>query len=149
MDRATLVDYRIEDGKILLNRLIDDGLRVLVAFWQYSNDDERWGLYVVTDSMITNGIKKSYMLVVLALKGLPGLRIDLAEVTLLEPERPLAAAMIDFINLFPIGYDAWFEKMTMNGVYVELAYVYPVPTTTRPGEFGSARVETPIGTMRW
>ena len=49
MDRAELVAYRIDDGKKLLNRLIDDGLDISAAFWLYNNDDERWGLYVATD----------------------------------------------------------------------------------------------------
>src|SRR5579863_4012187 len=97
----------------LLNRLIGDGLDVSVAFWMYSNEDERWGLYVASESMNSWGIKKSYTTVVLALKSKPALRIDLSEVTLLEPERPLAAAVLDVIHFLPAGHDVWIEAATV------------------------------------
>jgi hypothetical protein len=128
VDRAAVVAYRIDDGRRLLDRLIRDGLEVSAAFWMYTNDNERWGLYIATESVITIGIKNSYMIVVLAQKSMPELRIDSFEVTLLEPTRPLAAAMIDRLSAVPAGSDAWIEKVQLNGVYVEIAYVYPITT---------------------
>jgi hypothetical protein len=141
VDRAALVSYRIDDGRKLLNRLLDDGLEVSAAFWMYTTDNESWGLYIASPSMESIGIKASYMILARAMKELPGLRIDSFEVTLLEPTRPLAAAIIDYITTLPAESDAWIERTTCNGVYVEIAYIYPGPTVSGLGVPGPGSIE--------
>ena len=149
MDRTALVTMRIEDGRRLINQLIEDGLMVFVAFWSYLRDVEKWRLYIVTDSLHTRGIKTSYLMVVDAVEKLSGLRIELDEITLLEPERPVAAGIAEYAGLGSPDYDAWFEKVFINGKYIDLAYAYPIPTTTTPTIPGSWRVHSPVGTLRF
>jgi hypothetical protein len=139
-----VVAYRIDDGRKLLNRLLVDGLEVSTAFWMYTNDDEKWKLYIVSASLNSIGIKNSYLTVVNTLKSMPELRIDLLEVTLLEPTRPLAAAVVDYMSLLSPGWDLWLEKATLNGIYVEIAYVYPVPAM---GATGSRMIAPPLQTV--
>ena len=118
-----------------------DGLEISAAFWMYTNDDERWRLYIATESVNSIGIKNSYMMVVFAQKNMPELRIDSFEVTLLEPNRPLAAAMIDRLSRVPAGSDAWIEKVRLNDVYVELAYLYPILTVKSSAVSTSGAIE--------
>ena len=141
MDRADVVAYRMDDGRKLLDRLMQDGLEVSAAFWMYTNDIERWRLYIASESVNKIGLHASYMIVVLAQKAMPELRIDSFEVSLLNPKRPLAAAMIRRRARIKSFWDCWGEGVQLNGVYVEMAYLYPIPTADNPDVAASGPIE--------
>ncbi len=134
MDQAILVIYRLADGQKLIEQLVRDGLEIMAAFWLYTNDNERWTLNLICKGVDKEGPRNGYGAVIRAFDQLPDLRLDpVFDVTLLGPSQPLARGVLAHLKRHPGEHARRVEQTTLNGVYVESAFLYP-PELLRPAE---------------
>ncbi len=143
MDRALLVAYRIGDGRILLDQIRREGLDYLCAFWLFTNDNQKWELNIVSQEVITKGLKDCYWPVIRAVKALPDLRIESSEVTLLEPRRPIAREAVRQLARYPSEKGMWVESTMFGRTYVESMYIYPQTPSNQPAQ-AAAESRSPI-----
>ncbi len=125
MDTELLVDDRIEEGRLLVERLIADGFDVSVAFWAKATEEGFWQFFIAS-SFFKNAEKPSnvYTAVYWALQAV-GCRSDL---TLLNDKEPIAQAAIELRDRLPARISTRYHVRRLGGLSVNEVYVYPKVT---------------------
>ncbi|MCK5270902.1 MAG: hypothetical protein KAJ46_08960 [Sedimentisphaerales bacterium] len=125
MVNISLVEKAIQDGRRLLSALDDKQINVRAAFWIYDSESEKWRLTLAMPMVDKKGPKESYREVqtVLSDPSAEKLDISLRDVTVVSPENELVKLLRFAIHFEGTG-GIVFEGNTINGIYIEKAYIY-------------------------
>jgi hypothetical protein len=129
MDQATLVEVQIQDGKRLIDRLLEEAVPVTVAAWIKEGDGGMWYLYLATPLVTEEeGKKPAYGRVNEVIRRMPApFWVDSFDIKVISPKHRIAQAIAD-VN----RRQAWSSALRSGlagglggGVSIESAYVYP------------------------
>ena len=125
MVNISLVEKAIQDGRRLLSALDKKQINVMAAFWIYDSESEKWRLTLAMQIVDEKGPKESYREVqmVLSAPSAEKLNLSLRDVTVVSPESELVKLLRSAIHLEGTG-GIVFEGNTINGTYIEKAYIY-------------------------
>lgn len=125
MDKASLVEEQIDDGKKLVEAL--DGAKVAVraAMWFYYPEPNDWRLIIATPFLDDVGPMKTYELIQNVIeKSLPDLSIKLRNIFLVSPQNKLIKLMKAAIGTGKGISGIRFTGNVINNVLIEDAYIY-------------------------
>ncbi len=128
MAAAPLVDRDIKDGETLVRRLDRDRFPVTAAFWYYEAEDERWTLIIASSIVREHGPREAYRKLIQSIKRIKksDYALDSVRVELVKEEDHLPNLLRRAIKT---GHDIAgirFTKNTINGFFIEDAYIYRV-----------------------
>src|SRR4051812_6768895 len=95
MDQTPLVEMLVEDGKRLIDRLVEEGVGVTAACWLANVEEGKWFLYLATPLVDDDGAtREAYRRVHSVLRGIPRpFWIDPFDVKVVSPKDPIALAV--------------------------------------------------------
>lgn len=127
MDKYTLVEKDIEDGKILIRALDEAGFNVRAALWYYFGESEVWRLVIASPVYDKEGPKKAYHQVRSVIKKIEkqrqGFGIFLTNTTVRSPEDEL----IKSIKSIPTDLEMSgkrFRHSLIDRTYVDDVHIY-------------------------
>jgi hypothetical protein len=127
MDTVPLVENQLEGGRVLLDRLAQEGVIVRAACWVKPVDEDRWSLYIATPSLDEKGPLGAYAQII---KLLGDLRYDWTtssnDVSLVSAKHPLVEDALDLLRRFPHRAPIRSPRSLLGGIPVEEVYVYPL-----------------------
>ncbi|MBI1916221.1 MAG: hypothetical protein HYS12_16025 [Planctomycetes bacterium] len=100
MDQIPLVNEQIEDGKRLLERLVQEGVTVSAACWLKESEPSRWEFYIVSSLVgARNDKRPSYRRVRTLIQQMPQpFWVDFFDVRLERPGSPISKALQERIR---------------------------------------------------
>ncbi|WP_162417795.1 hypothetical protein [Cyclobacterium roseum] len=127
MDKKTLVNIDIEEGKKVLEALDDSNLSISSAFWFFLDDIEEWRLFFVAPDFDLVGPKKLYSKVQKILQDHKNeINIPLEAISLISPKDQLIGILKMAITTGPGISGIRFSGNVINGVLIKDAYIYRV-----------------------
>ncbi len=131
MGTETLVDNQIEDGRKLLNLLVERGFEVTVAGWARRLDDGIWNLYVATKRVDDDGLFAAYMEFNRIFRLTSDAWVSDSDITLIGKESPIAKDLAELAR----KYTGWVAirsyRLKLGPMAVDAVYVYPPPISLR------------------
>jgi hypothetical protein len=127
MDQGSLVEMQIEDGKRLIDRLVEEGIPVAAAGWLKEAEDGQWFLYIASPLVDEEGATKAaYRRVNAVIRQMPQpFWIHPLEIKLVEPGSPIARAMRELNARIPGPSPIRYGGAQIGGMSIEGAYIYP------------------------
>jgi hypothetical protein len=129
MAAATLVgtdlDLDLEEGRTLLDRLLADGLPIAAALWNRDPVAEEWRLLFASPRVDEIGPRRVYRQIQKWLGRLKLTHVALGNVVVLTARDPLVMALRSIMRVPPGGV-SHLRSNTVNGIYIDDAYVYLV-----------------------
>jgi hypothetical protein len=129
MDTVALVEYQIDDGQRLLDRLDEKGIVVRAACWVKPVQEDRWSLYIATPSVDENGTLQAYRQLNGVLRSLGDDWVSSSEVVLVGEKHPLVPDALDILRRFPHRRPIQSPRSLLGGIPVEDVFVYPTGKT--------------------
>lgn len=124
MDKKTLVDNDIENGKKLLMKLDADSIPVNAAFWLLQSDSSQWKLVIASSIYDEKGPNVAYQKVLTAL-NFTDIKIDLTNMSVVSSKDQLVTLLRTAISTPPSAIEGIrFSQNVINGIYMEDAYIY-------------------------
>ena|SRR5271157_2372219 len=123
MDKTTLVDKYITDGKILIKALESGDFAVDTAMWFYSEESDEWQLLIATPIVEENGPKEAYRQIQAILADLPSFSISLRDISVLSPSNSLISTIKSAVRH---SRDIILKGAVINGTLINDAYIYCV-----------------------
>ena len=135
MDTALLVDKQINDGRALIDNLLQSGFDVSAAFWLMPTDEGEWRYYVISPVVDAHDSGVAYARMRGPVRAMPQpYSIDPMRIRVIGTTDPLAKDVLDIlhnrtaIGLSPLSWrGSWLGNMSIDG-----AYLYPLPTVNVP-----------------
>ena len=132
MDKTALVDRYVEDGRRLVEALDRHNFPVTAAFWFYMPDSDEWRLLIASPVAEEKGPKGAYEDVQSVLSELnPPLEMALSDVSAISPTHELVRLLGQAIVTGPGISGIRFTRNTVNGVFIEDAYIYRLSLPVR------------------
>jgi hypothetical protein len=133
MDTCTLVESLIKGGQKLIEELRQRGFDVAAAFWLRASENGKWYFYIVSPVVDAEGAVNAYRRLHPLVWAMPQpFSIDPLEIKLIGPKNPIAQDVLR-IQSRPTaarGYSIGWPGKMLGNVYVDEAYLYPLPATT-------------------
>jgi hypothetical protein len=129
MDTVPLVEYKIDAGQRLLDRLGEEGFVVRAACWVKPSDRDRWSLYIATPEVKERVTLQAYRRLTPVMRSLGDDWITSSDVVVVGEEHPLAQYALDVLRRFPHRKPIPSPRPLLGGISVEEVYVYPVGKT--------------------
>jgi hypothetical protein len=126
VDKTTLVEADIEAGAKLIRALDAANFPLSAALWLYLPEEEDWRLILATPLVREKGPRAAYELVQKVLMELPNLPLSLDQISLVDPNDRTVSLLRLAISTGPGIAGVRFSRNTINGVYIEDAYLYRV-----------------------
>lgn len=119
MAQTTLVTEPSRTSLELAAYLDDHGVPLAGAFWMLDEDSEIWYLYVASDVVSKQGIRRAYEVILEALDTL-GSDIPLAQIKAITPRNPL---MVNLRTAMTVPPWSWvvFRNSSANGTFIKAA----------------------------
>jgi hypothetical protein len=135
MDTVTMVDDLLEDGSVLLIRVIKDGFKVTGACWISTVDDGRWILYISSPKVDEDGPLLSYRKVLQSLRSIGETSITSSNIVLIGNSHPIAMG-IRGVKLAPYAVKkvSRVSPPLLGGAIVQDAFIYHPDMFTEPEE---------------
>lgn len=115
----------IADGKALIQKLDDQGLKIESAFWFFFPDISNWKLVFGTPEVVKNGPKSVYKEIQKALSKLDlKSKILLDDISILKPNAPLSNLLKFAVRTGPGISQIRFSNNIINGQKIEDALIY-------------------------
>jgi hypothetical protein len=130
MDPVPLVEYKIDAGRRLLDRLAEQGVVVRAACWVKPFDRDRWSLYLATPSVQKGDKLPAYRQVTEALRSLGDEWVTSTDVVVVGEEHALVQAARDLLRRFPHNTPIQSPRALLGDIPAEEVYVYPLGKTT-------------------
>lgn len=126
--KASLTQDMIRAGEDLLRRLDKADVGVSDALWLYVPEVSAWQLLIASRRVRTEGPKKLYKKIQTILGNMPkdAPRISLRDVSVAHEKIPLLSLLRIVIRTGPGINGVRFTGNTINGVFIEDAYIYRV-----------------------
>ena len=125
MDTITLVDELIDDGRKLIDRLIQENIPVIMACWVKPVEDDRWSLYIATPLLDEKGAARAYREVYRVLRSLGNLWVTDSDIKLVGQDDPITRDVIDIKKRFSVNLPTRSRRPQLGNVAVEETYIYP------------------------
>ena len=132
MAKAALVEMQIKEGPTLLERLHHEGIAVTAAGWVKESESGDWYLYLATPLVGEDGgTRSAYGRVNAVIRKMEdeGFRMDPFDKKVIGPNDPIARDMAAHRQARPGGPPTLFRGSRLGALYVEEAYIYPLPPT--------------------
>jgi hypothetical protein len=84
MDNLAMVEQQIEDGEVFLDRLTEEGIKVINSAWVKPTEKDRWALFIVMPLVDKEGPILAYRDVYRVLRMTENLAIMDSDVKLLS-----------------------------------------------------------------
>ena len=89
MDTITLVDELIDDGRRLIDRLVQENIPVVMASWVKPVEEDRWSLYIATPLLDEKGATRAYREVYRVLRSLGNPWVTDSDISLVGQDDPI------------------------------------------------------------
>ncbi len=132
MDTVALVEYQIDEGQKLLDRLVEKGVPVRAACWLKPVDEDRWSLYLATPILDQLGELAAYGEVLPVLRSLGDVWISSSDLMLVGEKNPLVQDAHAILRRFPHNKPIRSPRSLVGGRAVEEVYVYSLGKTQVP-----------------
>jgi hypothetical protein len=127
MAAELLVGYRIDDGKRIVDQLIDDGFEVTVALWVKVDAEGPWHLYIASPAVKAEKPGESYPALYLSMSKIPDLSIEISAIKLINNTNPIARGAIELSDRQPARIPTHYVGPRLGNLVIEEAYIYPPP----------------------
>lgn len=125
MDKATLVEKDIKDGKSLIEALDRSEFLLSGALWFYFSKAEEWRLLLVTPSVDSIGPRQSYKVIQSVIEDFPpSFGISIINISVRSPKDILIQLLRTAIRTGPEISEIRFSRNTINNVFIEDALIY-------------------------
>ncbi len=125
MAEEPLVESKIEKGRRVVEHLERSGFEVESALWFYVSASHKWSLYLVTPTVDKTGSKTVYSrLQRLLVDVLPQSELSLSDISLLSPHSELIQRLRKAVRTGPGISGVRISRSTIDGVFIQDAYVY-------------------------
>ncbi len=124
MVKEALTNEMILDGADLTGHLDSLKLTVHASLWFYLSELNSWRLLIVSPEVKKSGPKAVYKKVQKALKNMGDTSISLSDIEVLETTHSIISILSIMINTNMDISGIRFSKNTINGHFIEDAYVY-------------------------
>jgi hypothetical protein len=136
MDKETVVSQQIDQGKLLIVVLAQNGFDVQVAFWAKPTDEGKWFLYLASWTVDDKGPAAAYRFVHKILREksvwidpleirVIGLHDSLTEAAVAATKPNVPDSPYAVRNPKPYPGMTSFDGPTLGGLNIDGAYIYP------------------------
>jgi hypothetical protein len=126
VDQVALVERQIDDGRKLVEHLVQSGFPVTAAFWLNASEASRWYLYIASPVVDQEGRRKAYGRVFAALSKKPEpVWIDPFEIKVVTTTSPMTQDVLAAQRAHPGKQPIRYRGTRLGPVSVEAAYLYP------------------------
>ena len=126
MDKKTLVNIDIEEGKKVIDLLDRSGMQISSAFWLYLTEIQEWRLMLATPDIDTLGRKKTYAKILELLnQHLESIDMPLDAISIISPNQDLNKHLRTVMDKGK-GISGRFSGIVVNGTLIEDTYLYRV-----------------------
>jgi hypothetical protein len=126
MDKTTLVDRDIENGRRLIEQLDQAQFQVPAALWYFSPDEGLWRLLIASPLVDEKGPREAYQTIQDAIThlGISDLRLD--DITVVSPKTPLITELRFYAGTEGPPYvgGTRLRNSRVGEAYIDDAYVY-------------------------
>lgn len=126
MDTYTLVENRIDDGRILVNGLTQKGFPLTAVFWVKTSDEGNWLLYIASTSVDEKGAAEAYREVYGVLTTMSGTSISVSDVKLIGINNPITKDVLGIRERYPGKTPTISRRRQVGPVATDELYVYPL-----------------------
>ena len=125
MDKTTLVEKDIDEGRRLIQTLDQAGFPVTAALWSYLPEAVAWRLLIASPKVRLLGPRATYAIIQQQLLK-AAIDIPLYCITVVSPEEHLIAELRIFADTDPAPYlgGTYLVGAVLGDVYLEKAYLY-------------------------
>ncbi len=132
MDTELLVEDQIRSGEALVERLCQDGINVVAAFWaKTSAPDETWHLYIASRLVDDQGQAAAYRTIYGILPSLHASSILPFDIKIIGANDPITQGVLSLQNRFAGRLPTRFQGPQLGPLSVDEAYIYSIPTPGR------------------
>jgi hypothetical protein len=127
MDQISLVTEQIEDGRKLVQRLIQEGIRVSAAWWLKPNPDASWRLYIALP-LRDKDATKAYRRVQDQIRQMPQpFWVGLLDARLISPKDRITKRVLEIQQQYPTRdvFHCSDSGLAINGYDAGEAHIYP------------------------
>jgi hypothetical protein len=128
MDKITLGEKQIQEGKLFISELDKANLEIKAAFWLFNENDGSWKLQVSSSSdrlNIKKNILEPYRILADIMRSIPDLSlISTQDIVLIPLDHPLIKNIGSQIQTGPGISDMRFFNTLMNQFYIEGMHLY-------------------------
>ncbi len=125
MDTITLVDELIDDGRRLIDRLVQENIPVIMASWVKPVEEDRWSLYIATPLLDEKGATRAYREVYRVLRSLGNPWVTDSDISLVGQDDPITRDVLAIKRRFPGRLPTRSRRPQLGNLAVEETYVYP------------------------
>jgi hypothetical protein len=119
-----MVETRFEEGAELVGLLDGSEFAVKDALWLYSPEESEWKLWLGTPVVDKEGPAGAYLRLRRVLDTRPISDLDLRHIVLVSPKHPLLQLLRGAIKTGPGIAGIRFSHNTINGTYIDDAFIY-------------------------
>ena len=141
MDTDTLVESRIDDGRRLINQLVEDHFDVAAACWAKTAEEGQWFLYIASRAVEGTGLAAAYKDAYRVIRSMPDIGAIKSEIKLIGTENPIANDMQRYARESPTRY----RGPRLGNVAIEEAYLYPTSTAQGVMFTNASEIESLLG----
>jgi len=125
VDTITLVDELIDDGRKLIDRLIEENIPVIMTCSVKPVENDRWSLCTATPLLDEKGAARAYREVYRVLGSLGNLWVTDSDVKLVGRDDPITRDVLDIKRRFSVNLPTRSRRSQLGNLAVEETYVYP------------------------
>lgn len=119
-----VANFDEQAGRRLLQELDKRHFPIDAALWLYRPEEDDWRLVIATPLVDEFGPSEGYRRLQRVVQKMSGTRLSLSNVALVSPEDPLIVLLRSAISTGPGIHGVRFSRNSINGVFVEDAYIY-------------------------
>lgn len=125
MDKITLIEKQIQEGKQFISELDKANLEIKAAFWLFDKNDKSWKLHIASSSDRLKPILESNKILADIMRSIPDLSLISAQNIVLIPlDHPLIKNIGPQIQTGPGINDMHFSNTLMNQIYIKGMHLY-------------------------
>ncbi len=128
MDKTTLVERQIQEGKLLLSELDKKNLEIKAAFWIYDEADSFWKFTLASSSKqldVKENPLNAYKSLTEVIRSTPNLyALSTSDVVLIPLDHPLIRNIAPLIKTGPGIVDMTFSNSLLNQIYIQGMHLY-------------------------
>jgi hypothetical protein len=133
MDSDSLVINQIDDGKKLVNLLIEKGFDVLAAFWVRTTEDGQWTLYIASGEVDGKGVATAHRELYSVYRSIPDAWVLLSDVKLIGANDPMTKEVLEIQNRFPSRLATRSRRKLLGDLAIDEVYIYPISQAEKGG----------------
>lgn len=124
MDTELLVESQIEDGKLFVEQLIQDGFNVSVALWVKPSDEGLWYLIIASPLAEEQNRSDAYQVLYSSLDKLSASSISYSDIKLMTDSNAVARAAMQLRDRLPAGIPTRVRDRRLGTLMVKEGYIY-------------------------